>query len=320
MDHLIFNSSGTKPKNRPALIRDVANSHFNLDVRLGKSEIETPFADIRVNQGVLATHIQVNTSWSEVERSKMQAQRSDNGNLMIYLIQRGGSWFQNENGQEFRTHRGSVVVGSQASVYRAVAADGQPWGFQALSIAPSQLLHSAAVIGQSGFRLVPEDCAVQCMLSGYLRTFFDNFNSLTTPDCLASLHALDHLLKASLSQGERPSEEAGGVISYQRFQNAMQFIQSNALDKRLSSALVAQHVCISERQLQRVFAAQGLSVANEIKKFRLELALDLLQTSTLPVTEIAYQTGHDSLSTFYRAIKKSTGCTATDIRHKAVNV
>jgi transcriptional regulator GlxA family with amidase domain len=79
-------------------------------------------------------------------------------------------------------------------------------------------------------------------------------------------------------------------------------------------------VCISERQLHRVFASQCASVASEIKKLRLELALDLLQTSTLPVTEIAFKTGYDSLSTFYRAIKKSKGCTATDIRHQAVNI
>ena len=320
MDQHIFNSSEIKPKNRPSLIRDVANSHFNLDVRLGKSEIETTFADIRVNKGVLATHLQVNTSWSEVERSKAQARRSDNGNLMIYLIQRGGSWFQNESGQEFRTHRGSVVVGSQASVYRAVAAEGQSWGFQALSIAPGQLLHSANVIRQSGFRMVPDGCAMQPILSAYLRNFFDQFNGLSTPECLASLRALDHLLKASLFHGETASDAAHDVISQQRFKGAMQFIQSNLLNQRLSSALVAQHVCISERQLQRVFASQSTSVANEIGKLRLELALDLLQTSTLPVTEIAFKTGYDSLSTFYRSIKKSKGCTATDIRHQAVDI
>jgi hypothetical protein len=40
-----------------------------------------------------------NTSWSVVERTPARGKAAASGNVLVYLIRQGGSWFENGAGQ-----------------------------------------------------------------------------------------------------------------------------------------------------------------------------------------------------------------------------
>lgn len=74
---------------RIALVRDTAAHYFNLDVNLCGAEPAAVSADIHIARGPLAGVMDVNTSWSIVERNRARARAAPSNNLLVYLIKQG---------------------------------------------------------------------------------------------------------------------------------------------------------------------------------------------------------------------------------------
>lgn len=304
---------------RVALVRDTAFNLFNLEVDLGDAEPPSVSADIRVARGPLASMIDVTTSWSVVERTKARANAAASGNVLVYLIHQGGSWFENDKGKQFQTSAGSIVVGSQDAAYRAVAAPGKDWRFHALSVPEHLLSLSVDPVRQEGFQLVPAHTALNGLLTSYLAQLCRDFAALDGPSIVAALKALDHLLSAALGDGK--AREAGaGTVAGERFRAALRYIEDNLDSPALTPESIAAHLCISPRQMHRVFEVAGKTVAAEIRRIRLERAAQLLQTCPLmPITDVAYACGFESLATFYRCFKAEFQATASEIRAGAAH-
>lgn len=314
-NHLHYSTQACEPPQRAGLIQDIAHAFFNLDVDLGETPRESMFADIHVFKGDVATRIDVKTSASVVQRSQLQARASTTDNLLIYWIQGGGSWFHNGSGQEFRAAVGAIVVGSQDAVYRASAADGRPWGFRALSVAPPLMPRSLACIRDGGYQVVRTHLPMQRVLTTVLVALLDEVEAMAAAECIAALQALDHLLAMALAGGNGSQDAAEQTLSLQRFKYAQTFIRCNLHRPELTPAQVAGKLCLSERQLHRTFHARNTSVVGEIKRLRTEQALYMLREFPgRPVSDIAYQCGFDTLSTFYRCIKSATGASASEFR------
>lgn len=86
------------------------------------------------------------------------------------------------------------------------------------------------------------------------------------------------------------------------------YIRSRALMEDLSLALVARHCGVSEGHLSRLFHhATGLTFREYVAQVRIEHAKALLIHSGKGVTEIAYESGFQSLSQFHRVFRKAFG-------------
>jgi AraC-like DNA-binding protein len=308
-------TQGVHAAGRTSLVRDAAFNLFNLEVDLGDAQPASVSANIQVARSALAGMIDVNTSWSIVERTRAMASATPTGNLLVYLIHRGGSWFQNERGQEFATSAGSIVVGSQDAAYRAAAAAGQHWRFHALSV-PQNLFSSAAGrIRQDGFQLVPAHAPLHTMLSSYLGWLCRAFPQLDSASMTASLRALDELMAAALGSAQAEGTGLAGTVTAERLRIALGFIADNLQSPALSPEMVARHLCVSPRQMHRVFEVAGKTLAGEIRRIRLERAASMLRAQPAkPVTEIAFECGFDSLATFYRCFKAEFEATASEFR------
>ena len=305
----------TRADRRLSLIRDAAFNLFNLEVNLGGAEPASLAADIHISRGPLASIIDVNTSWSVVERTRARARAATSGNFLVYLIKQGGSWFRNERGREFRTVAGSVVVGSQDAAYKAEAAKGHDWGFHALSVPQHLFYFSGDRIRHGGFQLVPAHVPLSGLLSTYLDGLCRDFSGLDAQSTTASLRGLDHLLAASLGGKDARSAGLANTVANERFLAALRYIKDNVESPGLSPRAIAAHLCISQRQLHRAFEARGRTVSAEIRRLRLERACDLLRhCPAMPVTQVALSCGFDSLATFYRAFKAGVGMTASELR------
>lgn len=97
------------------------------------------------------------------------------------------------------------------------------------------------------------------------------------------------------------------------------FIRSRALVEDVSLALVARHCGVSEGHLSRMFHhATGLTFREYVAQVRIEHARALLLRSGKGVTEIAYESGFQSLSQFHRVFRKAFGATPGAMRRQHV--
>ncbi len=81
---------------------------------------------------------------------------------------------------------------------------------------------------------------------------------------------------------------------------------------------VAQHMGMSEPSLRRHLSETSTTFKDILTEARLGRALDLLQTTSLPVTEIAYEIGYGSPSSFTERFKSRFEIPPTAIRKKIV--
>jgi AraC family transcriptional regulator, melibiose operon regulatory protein len=63
----------------------------------------------------------------------------------------------------------------------------------------------------------------------------------------------------------------------------------------------------------------GLSIAQYLRQRRLNHALKLLADSDMAIIEVAFESGHGSLSRFYDAFQRQVGCTPKDYRNRFRN-
>jgi AraC-like DNA-binding protein len=93
------------------------------------------------------------------------------------------------------------------------------------------------------------------------------------------------------------------------------YIRARALVDDLNLTDVARHCCVSEGHLSRVFHhATGLTFREYLTQVRIERAKSLLIHSGKSVTEIAYESGFQSLSQFHRVFRRIHGVSPGEMR------
>jgi AraC-like DNA-binding protein len=93
------------------------------------------------------------------------------------------------------------------------------------------------------------------------------------------------------------------------------YIRSRAMVEDLSLAAVARHCAVSAGHLSRLFHhATGLTFREYLTQIRIEHARALIMQSGRGITEIAYESGFQSLSQFHRAFRKACGTTPGRLR------
>lgn len=92
------------------------------------------------------------------------------------------------------------------------------------------------------------------------------------------------------------------------------------LDQPLSVKALAAQAAMSERTFLRQFeAATGLTPGNWLRTERVNRARDLLETTTLPLAEIADQCGFQSLETFRSVFRRTLGIAPAGFRSRFGN-
>jgi AraC-like DNA-binding protein len=155
-----------------------------------------------------------------------------------------------------------------------------------------------------------------------LRAAHENgaINSLWLEEALHDLLAglIRHEQKIPLEQNRLEALRASTRRElWRRLQRARDYIRSEA-SKPLTLSEMARAAHLSPFHFQRSFKALfGISPLSFVSECRLETALHLLKRTDLPVTEICFEAGFESLGTFSSWLKKRTGHSPRHWRQKS---
>lgn len=273
--------------------------------------------DVRTDQPLEATEVNVTMSGVElarvtgsphvVERSEKAIRRGPADAVAVYLSVRGLSWFADAD----RTRRlspGSVLVCETDRPFTR----GFSGGLDELVVKVPRPVCAA----HSGIESVPEPVVT---------SFGGDFNPYGR--ALARIAGAATRAERAVPADERTVLDlVAMIITGPRANQTMAhraaaraYIAEHLSDPGLGAARVAAAIGISERQLSRVFAADGISVPRHILSCRLDLARALLaRPDAGPVSDVAARCGFTSPAYFSHVFRERFGVRASELRISAI--
>lgn len=98
------------------------------------------------------------------------------------------------------------------------------------------------------------------------------------------------------------------------FNRALDYLNKNYMDDITLDSLAA-YAGFSRYTLSRMFRQHtGYTFTQYLSKRRVDMAMELLAGTRLPVTQVALQCGFNSIATFNRVFREVRGCTPTQYR------
>ncbi|MBR6667977.1 MAG: helix-turn-helix domain-containing protein [Clostridia bacterium] len=154
--------------------------------------------------------------------------------------------------------------------------------------------------------------------------FFEIIQENRSGALLRNMHNYAQLLKIYAILGEeylKTSATAAERNSLQRqlsgedtFNRALDYLNKNYMNDMTLDSLAA-YAGFSRYTLSRMFRQHtGLTFTQYLSKRRVDMAMELLAGTRLPVTQVALQCGFNSIATFNRVFREVKGCTPTQYR------
>ncbi len=161
------------------------------------------------------------------------------------------------------------------------------------------------------------------LLSRYVRSI-DHSQRLPTPAVREAVakHICD-LAALALGASREGSEIAGGrTLNAARLRAVKEFIAANLSRRDLSLATLAARHRMTERHIQRLFEAEGVTFTAFLLERRLYTAFQSLsdvRNADRGISEIALECGFGDISYFNRAFRRRFGATPSDVRRARRN-
>jgi len=146
-------------------------------------------------------------------------------------------------------------------------------------------------------------------------SFFEDYYQNAS---VASSEELERLVRDTGGQGLTLLYHHGQKSKNRYISQAKKYIVAHFSDSQLSLDTVAEHIGINSAYLSRLFfELSEVNFVNFVNGLRVEKAKNLLLQSSIPVTEVGFKTGFNSLQNFNRVFKRHTGTTPGAYRKEA---
>lgn len=236
------------------------------------------------------------------------------GNSLCIAVQVKGSGLLSAGGDRVHTvSNGDMIINYSDLPYSATPGNDNDFHYRMLKIPVADEL----MLGQPAHDLFATRFTIQ---SAFFRPFTALFNALnidhgklTDPHLeVAHITRLAMAARGRLASGM--PEVRAAVGSGLRYA-AEEIMARNKHRQSLTPAMVAFELGISVRQLYIVFEGAERTFSLTLAMTRLEEAKRLLaEVPALPVTQVAYACGFDSLATFYRLFSGAFGMPPREFR------
>jgi AraC-like DNA-binding protein len=297
-----------------------ASALIGLDVH-APGPLDATEVNVRLPRARLA---RVTASAHAVERTKDVIARCPADSIAIYLALRGDAWFTSADGTHRLRPGQAVVCATDQPFARRFAS-----GFEELVVTvPCSALSGCfgaslaqpkvALFGAPGHASRPGGSATPALsaeVSQYARALARLADRATRADQpLPPDEAAVLDLAAVLTVGRAAAPATAHRAA------ARSYIEEHLTSPGLGAEQVAAAIGLSERQLSRVFNADGTSVPRHILVRRLALAYSLLssqRSGPQTVADIAARCGFTSAAYFSHAFRRHFGQRASDLRREA---
>ncbi len=181
----------------------------------------------------------------------------------------------------------------------------------------------------NGFR-IPQDVAILGVDNDeFICKLYDPQMSSIDQDPVNIGFKIGECIKSLIVDGNKPPEFISGIdfhlvtrqstdifaVDDAQIIKALQFIKDNANSKPISVDAVVASTSISRRLLEiRFRKLLNRSILDEIKKVRIDSICGKLRSSNVPINEIAFKMGFNSVSTFSIYFKKDMKFTPLEYR------
>lgn len=216
--------------------------------------------------------------------------------------------------EDFVVKPGDLLLLSQARATQFVlpkAASG--WSMR-IPLKFLQSLHPD--LGEAPVRGILRQTPGMLLLRSYLKaTALERFEDPEIVN-MAAGHLRD-LIALPLRNGGRAPEAAEGAISASRRKVIEADMIANLGKASLDLEWIANRQGVSVRQIQRLFANQGTSFSDELRRMRLEKAATILSdesNSGRTILSIAVELGFVDAPTFNRSFRRHFGFTPSELR------
>ncbi len=311
MDQCLLNPSG--PRNETAC---------SLTVKLAPDRsgvFHGAFVTERVGS---ATAFEGQAVFDRTPRPGDSASRLACDSLCIYQHLRGAPWFPAGPGKEqsdFVVCAGALAANNLDQL-RPRPPAGEAWVRLRVVRIPLTLCH--------GLLDRADDLAARPLCTGegvgtlfrvYFHAFLSQSRHLDAAAADAAVRTLARL--ALLARGDaaaRADDPAQAARRPARIDNLYRFIDENLCRSELTPSFAAKALGVSVRQVHLLFAPTGTTFARHVTARRLELVrMHLLHGGKRSVADIAFSSGFDNLSTFYRTFRSAFGMSPGELRERA---
>jgi AraC-like DNA-binding protein len=287
-----------------------------LDRHLSLVQIEPapdhPFDAREVSRTLPMLHLMSLTlSASRIKRTRV----IEGNDEVVLFVNRTGRATVSARGREAPLAVGDGVL---ISCNDAMTCDRLSCG-ESLSIrVPRSVLSSVVGIEEAIMRPIPRHSETLKLLTYYAGTLIDG-NALAASSLRnAAVNHLHDLIALTLGATRDTAEAASaGGLRAVRLRAAKAHVVENSSRHDLSIGVIAVHLGVTPRYLQRLFEADGTTFSAFLLSQRLARAYRMLcdlQFYSRPIGVIAYDVGFGDLSYFNRCFRRRYGVTPTDIK------
>jgi AraC-like DNA-binding protein len=292
-----------------------ASALIGLDVRaaqpLDATEVNVPLRQVHLARVTGSAHV--------VERTRSVIDRAPADGVAVFLTLRGDAWLQHANGTRSLRPGSALVLDADQPFARGFATGLEELVIKVDRTALTSRVGADQTTGQTGpvittFAGAGHNAGSPATGKGnqYARTLARLAGRATQagrPAAADESVILD--LVAVLTAGPAAARSAAHRAA------ASLYIAEHLTDPNLGAGQVAAAIGLSERQLSRIFAADGSSVPRHILTRRLTLAYQLLASESRSgptIANIATRAGFTSAAYFSHAFRAHFGYRATEVR------
>ena len=285
---------------------------------LMKLDIE-PIGDTRLEYSILARDLPgvrvMSTASSPVRIIRTHEYLADGNDDLVFIINQTGKTTVTARGRDVSLREGDALLMSASEVK---VFDRHSYGGALSFRIPRPILSSMVTyVDDVVMQVIPYNTDALKLLAGYAAPLFNDM-ALATPEFRRT--AVNHLhdLVALALGAARDGVAVGRAIPAARLRMAKSYIAENSHRRDLSVGLVAAHLGLTPRNLQRLFESEGTTFSEFLLSQRLSRAHHMLTEPRLAqssVGAIAYDAGFGDLSYFNRSFKRRFGVTPRDVRN-----
>lgn len=233
----------------------------------------------------------------------------------MHFILEGKGYLEIEN-QTYHLKRGQIFLIPPNTVSRYYADSTDPWHYAFVSFVGS---HAEKYVHQAGFSehtfvrecyIPPEQYSklIYEMLEAHLLTIANELKRTGLLFCLFALLTESFQTSNSFTQYEYPSS------TY--LEHAIQFMQFN-YKRNIQINDIANYIGITRSYLFSIFKKNlNTSPKEYLLHYRMDKAIELLKTTSLPISSISEHVGYENPLTFSKMFKNTVGMSPSLYREK----